>query len=399
MPDPTAQIPTPDELVRPGIDAFVALRPRALPFINSGRGMYAALFQGLRAQAVLLVRRLADLAMQGRIKFAEGSPLDFLAASEYDTIENLEATRALGSVTMTRSAGTYPGGPIPKGTRFSRSSDPSASKLFREAQVEVAENVYVSQGQTSVTVPLIAAREGAYAGRPMTDDVSGEEMTIADEIVDKANWVIASYELGGGSEAPTDEEKRRYAKAYARGKFGPTNTGAIAGALKLGARHVAAVDDANTGSLVLYVADGGWASSTRWAAVIRQRIYDPGESAPPIVGFGCRVQVAPLANEVVGLECSVRLRSNDALAETSEIDAAIQSAVRSYFDDRDDFWSWKLASLRGIIARADRRILMCTSVALKRADGTSVSEPVAGATPVHIIVAQSAVKTTYLSPL
>lgn len=396
MPGPTAQIPSPDELIGPGIDALVALRPRALPFINSGRGMYAALIAGWRAQAVLMCQRLADYAKSGRIKFAEGEPLNFLAGSEFDTLDNLGATKAYGQVVLTRPAGPAPGGPIPKGTRFQRTSDASASKLFGEAQYEAAETVYVPQGLLTVTVPLAAQRDGVYAGRPLSGATSGE-LTIVDDIVDKAEWVIASYEMGGGADAASDADKRRYAQAFARGKFGPTNNAAIAGALKLGARHVAAVDDADTGSLVLYVADGAWSGSTRWVNLIRQELYDR-DRTQPVIGYGCKVSVSILQNEVVGVESTVRLRETSALSETSEIDAAIQRAVRAYFDDRDDFPMWKAASLRGIIARADRRILSCSSATVKRFDGTTVSEPVYGSIPKHYLVAQNSVRTTYQSP-
>jgi hypothetical protein len=398
MPDPKAQIPTPDELIGPGIDAFVALRPGALRHIDSPTGVYSRVFAGWRAQAVVMVQRLADYAKQGRIKFAEGEPLNFLAGSEFDTLNDLGATKAMGSITLQRSTGTYPGGPIPKGTRFQRISDPSAARLFKAAQVEAAEAVYVPQGATSVTVPIIASREGTYAGRPITGSTV-DEVTIADEIVDKGSWVVVSYELGGGSDAASDDDKRRYARAFARGKYGPTANGAVAGALKLGARHVAAVDDPDTGSLVLHVADGGWAASTRWAGVIRQRIYDPQDDTPPIVGYGCRVTCAPLANEVVGVECTVRLRSSDALAETSELDAVIQATIRAYFDDRDDFYAWRSASLRGVIARADRRILSCSVATVRRFDGTVVTEPVSGSTPLHYMLAQNSVRVTYQSPI
>ena len=66
MADP-AQTPTPDELLRPGIDKLVSLRPRALRWINGGAGRYANIFAGWRAQAALMCRRTADFALNGRL--------------------------------------------------------------------------------------------------------------------------------------------------------------------------------------------------------------------------------------------------------------------------------------------------------------------------------------------
>lgn len=391
MPDPNAQIPTPDELIGPGIDVFVGLRPRALAHINSGRGLYAAMFAGWRAQGVLMLRRLVDFARNGRLKFATGEPLRILAASEFDTPSADSATRAIGQVVLSRT-GASPGGTIRAGARFKRPADTSSSRLYREAQYECSVDTYVAQGQATVTVPIRASREGEAANRPYTGTPS-TELVIADEIVDKDAWTVVSYEAGGGSSGASDDDRRRYAKRYARGRFGPTADGGAAGAYKLGARHIAPFDDVTMGELVLYLADASWAGSTAWVKAVEQGLYDDNA-----VGFGCRIRTAFVQNEIVGAEVTVRVRDTSFLADTSALTIAIQGAIRSHLDDRDDFWAWRYSALRGVVARASRSLLSCSSVVLRRPDGSVVSEPVAGAVPKHYLLVDSAVKVTFLSP-
>jgi hypothetical protein len=390
MADPKAQTPTPDELIGKGIDALVALRPRALRHINAGRGGYANIFAGWRAQAALLCRRQADFAKNGRVPFSEGDQLLFLAGSEFDTPAELVATRAVGQVVLTRDAGR-PGGAIRKGARFTRSGDTSSERLWSAAQCEAAGDVYVPQGATQVEVPLVAAREGSFANRPRTSALA-TELEIADEIVDRAAWTVQSYELGGGSDGVTDADLQRYSRAFASGQHGPNERAAIAGVLKAGAKHALAVDDVSLAALVVYVADQSWAGSARWARILRQRL-----SEQKFIGFGCKVLVQLITNELVGIEANCKVRLPEYLEETTTLDAAIQKAVRSYFDDRPDFNKWRAGALRGVIARADRRLLTCSSVTMKRLDGTVLSEPTT-TTGTHYRLVDNAVRVTYASP-
>ncbi len=388
--DREAQTATPDELIGKGIDKLVELRPSALAHVNHGRGVYANIFAGWRAQAALVLRRDADLAKNGRLPFAEGDPLRFLIGSEFDTPAELGPTKAVGQVVLTRAPGRA-GGTIRKGARFSRPADTSSQRLYVDAQYRAAVDVHVAQGATSVEVPLEAEREGAFANRPRTSTVA-TELVIADEIHDRQAWTVSSYEMGGGSDAISDEELRRYARAFASGQHGPNAKAALAGALRAGVRHAIAIDDPNQAALVVYVADGSWAASTRWGKLVRQSLYENKH-----VGFGCKVLVALVTNEIVGVEVTCRVRRPEYLAETTSLDAAIQKAVRSYFDDRPDWNRWKSAALRAVVARADRRLLSCTSATVKLLDGTPVSEPAEGSST-HYMLLDSAVRVTYLPP-
>lgn len=387
--DPEAQTPTPDEIVGKGIDKLVELRPRALRHINSGSGNYAKLFAGWRAQAALMCRRQADFAKNGRLRFSTGAPLRFLAGSEFDTPSELGRTTAVGQVTLTRAAGR-PGGTIYEGARFRRPSD-ETQRLYVAAEYLVAANTTIPQGATSVEVPLVAARDGAHANRPLTG-TPATELEIASGIFDRAAWTVTSYESAGGSDGANDEDIQRYAYAFANGQHGPNNAAAIAGALKAGARHVIAVDDVAIAALRLAVADGSWASSTRWAKLIRQRLHDA-----KFVGFGCKVLASSIVNEIVFVEATCRVAHPSFLAESTALTKSIQQTLRARFDDRDTWNRWKLAELGAIVARASRRLLSCTSIAVKRADGSAVSEPVDGAST-HYFLLDDGVRATFTNP-
>jgi hypothetical protein len=390
MPDDEAQVPTPDELIGKGIDKLVELRPSALRHVNNGRGVYANLFAGWRAQAALVLRRDADLAKQGRLKHGNGAPLLFLAGSEFDTPAKLTATKAVGQTVLTRAPGR-PGGTIPKGSRFSRPADPSPLRLYREAQVEAAVDVHVAHGDTQVEVPLVAAREGTLANRPRTS-TPATELEIADDIHDRRAWTVASYEMAGGADGAGDDDLKRYAQAFASGQHGPNARAALAGVFKAGAKHALAVDDPVQAALVVYIADTTWAASARWGRLVRQSLYDGKH-----VGFGCKVLVALVANEIIGVEVVCKVQRPESLSETTSLDAAIQKALRTYFDDRPDWNRWKTSALRGVVARADRRLRSCSSVIVKRLDGTPLSEPTEGSAT-HFMLLDNSVRVTYQSP-
>lgn len=124
---------------------------------------------------------------------------------------------------------------------------------------------------------------------------------------------------------------------------------------------------------------------------MRQSLYDN-----KLVGFGCKVLVTFVTNVLVFVETTVRVTSSSYLAETSSLDAAVQAEVRKYFDGRPDWNRWKTAALKGRVARADRRLLACPSVAVKLLDGTPLSEPTTSTN--HFMLIDNGVKVTYQSP-
>ncbi len=391
MPDPNAQIPTPDEIIGKGIDALVTLRPRALAQINGGKGVYSHIFAGWRAQAAVVIRRLANHVKNGRLRFAEaGAPLNELAESEFDSLPDLGPTAAVGQVVLFRS-GSLPGGSIRRGTRFTRRADPSSQQLWGVATYECASDIYVRQGDATVEVPLVARLPGSASNLP-NFGVPQTGLEISDDIVDRAAWSVYAYEVAGGSDGADADDVRRYATAYAQGQYAPNDQAALVGAYRAGARHVLLVQDPATASLRLYMADASWAGSTRWAKAVRQQMSDER-----FIGFGCKVLTFFVANQIVAVEAVAKVRQPEYLNETSDLDSAIQTALRAYFDDRPDWNRWSLAALRGVVARADRRILSCSSVAVKTLAGATVAEPASSSTT-HFMLLDNAVRVSYLSP-
>ncbi len=393
MADPNAQTPTPDELLRPGIDRLVELRPRALAQINYGRGRYSHVFAGWRAQAALMVQRLADYAKNGRLSFAEADALRELAASEFDTLSDLEPATAVGHVRLARIAGTFPGGTFRQGTRFLGPADTSSRALYPDATYVCAADTFVKQGDTTALVPLTASRSGSFANRPFVDaDPEPEDVELADNIFDRENWLITAREMAGGSDGATDDDIRRYARAYAQGQYGPTARATLAGAFRAGAKHAIVIDDPAIAAQRLYIGDQSWAGSTRWAKAVRQQLSDD-----KLVGFGCKVLVSYVTNRIISAEVVCKVRRPEYLTDTTSIDTAIQRTLRSYFDDRPDWNRWNAAALRGIVARADRRLLSCSSVTIKDLDGSPVAAPTTDAA-VHYMLLANGVSGTYLSP-
>jgi hypothetical protein len=104
-----------------------------------------------------------------------------------------------------------------------------------------------------------------------------------------------------------------------------------------------------------------------------------------------------VANEIIAVEATCKVRLPEFLYETTSIDASIQKALRAYFDDRPDWNRWNLGALRAVVTRADRRLLSCSAISVKRLDGSTVAEPATDAAR-HFMLLDNGVRATYLSP-
>ena len=133
----------------------------------------------------------------------------------------------------------------------------------------------------------------------------------------------------------------------------------------------------------------------------------PLEIATGYLGFGCRSAVLPATNYFIRVEATVILRDPSDSADTTPLDAAIRTAVRKYFDLRPDWDVWRAAALRAAIARADRRILTCTSAVVKdyatgavysEVPSASIQAGTPGVVGVHWYLADNALTVTYLRP-
>lgn len=377
-------------VIEPALQTFYTLRPGSFAFINLGQGVYSWPFEGWKSQIGLELNNCAQLVKNCRLPTAEGQALVELVASEFDEEPSLLPTFAMGEVTLTR-VGSVLGGVIKKGTRFAR---PALAEPFdvRGAEYETTVDRAVIAGQTSVTIPIVATSSGAKSNQPLTGSTA-TGLQIADRIFGN-NWTVSSFTVAGGSDGLTDRDVRKLAKAAALGKFGPTKSAAVLGALRaMGVKNYLTRTDTTTGTLDVYIADSSWASSDRWCSAVTQALYNQEQ-----VGFGCKVRCQKVTNRVVTVSCTVTLRDHHLLDDTSAYDAVVRAAVRDYFDNHEDWNVWKTSGLKSAIIKSSRDIVNASSIVVKMLDGTTLTE-VSPTDPVyHYYLTDNGMSVTYTSP-
>jgi hypothetical protein len=388
-------VATATSLITPGIDKLVELRPEALPHLNAGN-RWLHIFLSLRAQATLNQRRLSAMVRSRRLPYAEGPELIDLVGSEFDLDIALVPTTARGEIVLTRT-GTYPSGVIRKGTRVTRSAYQGSLMSLSSAAHAVSNDVSVATGVTSVVVPIEATASGPASNQ--IPGLTGVEWSI-DHTFDPL-WVIDTTlippSVAGGSNRMSDATIRDLATSYSANQYAPVNDLLYAAALRAGAAHAYVTDDPITGYAYIIAADESWAFSDAWLNGLVQAIYDLDE-----VGFGCKVVARGVRNLFVRAIAGVTLRDTSYLNDTSEITAAIQSAIKSYLEDRYDFWTFTLAGLTAAVTRAHPKILSCNSVVLTSAGGTPITArplDLSQTWPAtHYYMIDDACAVTYLSP-
>jgi hypothetical protein len=151
--------------------------------------------------------------------------------------------------------------------------------------------------------------------------------------------------------------------------------------------------DYEQGISKLFVADATWCTAGALQELVTQTLKSKWR------GWGARVSVLPIKNILSNVAASVVLKNNQFLNDVADINENIRKVVKAYFDDRPDFYSWKLRALRGAIARADSRILTCTAAQVLDADGSPMAEPSAlsGASTyaAHYFLTDDAISTTF----
>jgi hypothetical protein len=435
---PRLQVPRPAELLGPGIDAWVTARPSVLPFINLGAGRYGDILAGLEAQVALLVRQIADEVAQARLASASGGGLTQLAASEFFANRQTGASSAVGRIVLERSAGTLPGGAIPKGFRFSRPALPSNSPPIPAGSYVALRDVSYPQGVSVVSVPIAASSPGATSNAPYYDGdntAAGAALPTLTDIPFDTNIGVVSWEAAGGSTGESDPDLVAQCEANAVGGSGPTLDAVLAGALSgIGVHRVACfnVAQAYPNPNVSQSIQRGhpapvWPQPCAYTGVaIADNSFSSGFPGLPVVGapagagvweglvgqviadgfqgVGGQVIVTGINNELVCVAPTVNLRDGDDLKDTSAIDAAILSACRNYFDNRPDWYTWTTRGLRGAISRCHPKILSCSAVTVNDlVTGSALAQPANGgvlATPngidvSHFFVVQNGVTTTY----
>jgi hypothetical protein len=365
-PDP--QLPRVCELMSPATQALIDGRPTAIKAAYTGR--YADILRGWEAQAARFRRYLAEECAAARLPTATAQALLELAGSEFWATLDLSAQTAIGEVKLFRGAGTFPTGTIRKGHRFARTADPTAKPPVLAAQFVSTAPVYVAQGQQSVVVPIEAVGTGTDPNTPLFDFAVYSGSSV-DTLFD-SNLFIQSVVAAGGSKGIDDVWGRLVAMSSYAGQFGPNTAALIAGVFEVprARRAFHVLDSANAVSKV-FVADASWGCSDLLQSRVKQVIKDKW------LGWGAKVSVFPIINKLVNVVANVTLVGPQYLDDTSDILDKIRTALKTHFDEKPDFYTFKLRALRGLISQCDSRILQCTSVAVLDSSGSPISEPAA----------------------
>jgi hypothetical protein len=374
-------IPRVEDAVTAALNALIAARPTALTHLDNGK--YGNVVTGWRAQEAVLVQRIADEVRASRIATSFGQALRDLASSEFSVQPVDGAVAAIGTFTFTKSVGAFATGVIKRGTRIRRIANPSVFPQQKDATYQTLDDVYVPAGATTVVLNVQAAAPGAASNVTPTDG-SGTPLTIAqqfafaDPVYDTTYFTSASntitVDIGGGSDGIVDDDVKRLALSVGIGQFGPLLGALITGALAgRGVKRAATYEDPTTGIATVFAADGSFHGSSLWASSIRQSLFDGA-----FVGFGCGVGVRPATLTLVAVQATIVLRDGSYLPYTVDIGNNVRAALNSYFSNRPDWYSFKLAAIRAAIAGADKRILTCP-LATVTAPGTGVAflEPTA----------------------
>lgn len=387
---------TADQIIGPALDKFYTRRPKAFKHINLREGVYWHPFAAHRAQAATELQRLSNLVASNTLE-AEGQELRDYVASEYVEVPFVGASYAEGEITFARPEALV-SGDIPKGTRFRRQANDTTQIPITEADYETLADVHFDVGQlTAGPVAVRAVSDGPASNHPIRTDSVPHGVIPSGSTLFDTGITVTTFSAAGGSEGADDPYVRQFARLSARGSHGPTASASRYGALRApGVRHFLVYDVVTTGTQKILVADPSWGSSDRWARAVQQRLYDDD-----LVGFGCRVEVGVIRNQVVSVTATVVLRDWDYTADTLEIDEAIRLAARSYFDDRADWNVWKSRGLRSAISRAHPKILRCSDVVVRDVTGATVSEiasPDYTQEQLHLYLAHNAVSITYVGP-
>jgi len=414
------QIPRIADILAPGIDKLIELRPRAEQHLAKGR--WGDIIAGWSAQAALLVSHLVSEANAARLSLAEGDALRALASSDYWADLETAPTSAVGTASIERvvdngssaTTGNFGSiGDVPAGARFRRPADPDAVPPREEGIYQATEPVLADDVDTTVSdmgggvwrhtqilnVPIEAVRPGPHANTPVPPFISGQNSPceIVSPLFDTRfapRFLIA----GGGSASRIEDQIRAFARAMYLGQHGPVATALVAGALSdPGVRHVGVVLDPTQAIHRVIVTDESWGGSDVFSQRVQRRLVDGGW-----VGWGSRVGVDFAANIFVRVEASVIIES-DAVSAQAEIGAAVRKRLVRYFNERPDWWTWRANTIGGLIGLSDRRILACTSVAVRDANGGgALSEPSAtlpyATRPNHYFLVNDQVKLTFSTP-
>lgn len=428
------QLPLVDEVLAEGVAAFVRARPSAAPFVNKGR--YGDIFEGWRAQLDLLLRRLTSEVRAARL-LSDGDDLADLVSSEFRVTVNKDPQTAVGEVILLRTktsdsnAPNFSVGVIKKGAKFRKNPDPTANPPVEAAEYVSSRPILVTNDSTSasishlpgsitittagdgpwthrqyVTVPIECTLAGTAGNDPQIQGVA-DHIVLTDTLFtpdftgDGTDAGVLSARAAGGSSGQTDSELRRIAKAARTGGFAPVEAALVAGALsRAGVKRVVIVNDTTLAQSVVFIADQSWGASTQLIQTVTSILRSEW------AGFGTRFAVRPFINLLIGVRATVVLANPDDIANTAAFDDSIGKALATYFDERPDPYIWRTNAIGGVIASANRKILLCAPspapTVIDMQFGTDMDEPeqptAQDSSLTHYLMASNGARITYKVP-
>lgn len=411
------QIPTPQDIVNPAILKLIELRPRAEAHVYSGR--YGDIFEGWKAQARLNRDRMASEAIASRL-ISEGDELRELARSEYWAEFDETPRAAIGELAIVRQTtnasnditGNFTIGVIPAGTKFAKRSDPDASPPVAEMIFETTATIVVDDVENlqlidngddtfthaqAVFLNIVAQEVGRAGNTPNFLGAGNPVFQIVDPLFDPLFSVQVSLS-GGGSDGLSDPTIRQLAKANYLGQFGPTHGALIAAALgHFGIEHAAVMRDTVNAISWVFIADASWGCSTALVNAVEQFVKDHG------CGFGGRIRGGFVTNMRITVTATVVVESAKLLSDTTELLQAIQKRLRQYFDERPDWYTWRLNTVGAATVEADKRLIACTEVSVLNESGDPIVDPPAKLLPGipyarHYYLVDDAVRVTFVAP-
>ncbi len=365
-------IPDVNHALAAAVDKIYELIPSAFEHINTGKGKWANLIAGWRAQGNLVVRRFADESKSTRL-FCEADSLRQLCSSEYSITLSPDPTFAIGEVELYRELLPRNAGVIRKGTIFTKTGDPDAQPLaITSAKYVSSQDVLVKKGQFFVTVPIVAVSAGPSSNTIITsvNDISifGSAPILPATPLFDTNFSVTQSHCAGGSLNPaSDQVLRRIAKAFTNDRVGPIEGATLVGALLYsGVSNAVVLENEVNARTVIFPVDESWGYSDSLNNAVGQLVKNS------TLGFGCSIQMGKTINRFIHIEADIQLIDSKYLLDTTDITNSISTALTSYFNDRPDWYTWKTSTVQSVISSASRKIFGCTSATITDATTSNV---------------------------
>lgn len=349
---------------------LATIRPTAKAHVESGR--YASVLEGFKNQEQLCLARVAAEIAAARVPTSGGQELVELLQSEFDANIVNQPTHAVGEVEIWRATQGTPG-LIRAGTRFRRKGDKNTSPLRQDAIYESTEPVYVGSldgaAASPVVVPVRCVQAGTIGNMPYDWSTPSSYFSIVDTIFDSSFKVSHAYAAGGSDNL--DTKLKQLGKYLTQGQYGPNLAAIVAGLLSTpGVSRFAVSENLAEGSVNAWIADDSWATSGKLRSLALQTLQDGW------LGWGCKVNIGIVRVLPIAIHSEVVLRDKRFAGDTSEILANIRAAVRGYFNNRDDWYTWTHSGIFAAIVGSDRRIARARSCAVRYAlTGAAVATP------------------------